>query len=178
MKAWVVHVVFAAILIGSLAANGLGADLLVESDNLEPAVLRIARSNGLVFRGYTTITSTAVVALAFAASGCPRPVLIVLLRATFDQVPIVRDAGEQGNVVRYVYIDRTWDSPHRLAVFVQRMKYAGLMTIGLTRYIPSWHLLRIESPAHCQVTDVIDWRNAWNRDYLRATRANTEVPTK
>lgn len=178
MRAWLVHVVFAAILVGSLAANGLGADLLVENGNLESAVLRVARSNGLVFRGNTTITSADPGALAFVAPGCSRPVRIVLLRATFDQEPIVRYAREQGDVVRYVYIDHTWDAPHRLAVFVQRMKYAALMAVGLTRYMPSWHLLLIESPAHCQVTDAIDWRAAWDRDYLKATEADVRAPTR
>jgi len=178
MRAWVVHVVFAAILLGSLAANGLGADLLVESGNLEPAVLRIARSNGLVFHGYATIPGTELGALTFLAAGCLRPVIIVVLLTTFDQEPIVRYAREQGDVVRYVYIDHTWDAPHRLAVFVQRMKYAVLMTVGLTRYMPSWHLLLIESPAHCQVTDTIDWRTAWDRDYLKATEADVKAPTR
>ena len=178
MRAWLVHIVFAAILMGSLAANWLGADLLVESGNLESSVLRVARSNGLVFRGNTMTTGADPSALEFMAPGCSRPVLIVLLRVTFDQEPIVRYAHQKGDTIRYVYIDHIWDAPRRLAVFVQRIKYAALMTIGLTRYMPSWHLLLIESPAHCRGIDAIDWRIAWDRDYLKAAGADIENSTK
>jgi hypothetical protein len=167
MRAWPLHVVFATILIGSLAAKERGADALTESGNIELAILNVARSHGLAFREYTTITGTDVRALVIEAPGCSRPVLVVPLLVTFDQDPIVRSAHEQGDVLRYVYIDRTWDKPDRLAVFVERMKYAALATFGLTRYEPSWHLLLVESPSHCQVADAIDWRLVWNRDYLR-----------
>jgi hypothetical protein len=105
-------------------------------------------------------------------------VLVVLFSVTFDQEPVVRSAREQGDVLRYVYIDDNWDKPRRLAVFVERVKYTALATLGVTRYVPSWHLLLIESPAHCQIVDAIDWRMVWNRDYLTATVANTGVPSR
>jgi hypothetical protein len=166
MRAWPLHLVFATILIGSLAAKERGADALSESGNIELAVLNVARSHGLAFREYTTITGTDIRALVIEAPGCSRPILVVPLFVTFDQDPIVRSARDQGDVLRYVYIDRTWDEPDRLAVFVERMKYAALATFGLTKYEPSWHLLLIESPLHCQVADAVDWRLVWNRDYI------------
>lgn len=54
-------------------------------------------------------------------------------------------------MLRYVYIDRTWDKPDHLAFFVDRMKYAVLATFGLTRYLPSWHLLRVELPPNVRL---------------------------
>jgi hypothetical protein len=181
MRGWPLHVVFATILIGSLAAKERGADALTESGNaltesgnIELAILNVARSHGLAFREYTTITGTDVRALVIEAPGCSRPVLIVPLLVTFDQDPIVRSAREPGDVLRYVYIDRTWDKPDRLAVFAERMKYAVLATFGLTRYEPSWHLLLIKSSTDCKVADAVDWRLVWNRDYLRANKADNE----
>jgi hypothetical protein len=168
MSTWPLHVVFAIILVGSLAARERAPDVLAESGALEPAIIRVARSHGLVFRESTTVTGTDVQALVFEAPDCSRPVLVVLLMMTLDQEPIVAlSAREHGDVLRYVYIDRTWEKPDRLALFVERMKYAALATFGLTRFMPSWHLLLIESPSHCRVADAIDWRLVWNREYLQ-----------
>lgn len=174
MRTWPLHVVFAIILVASLAARERATDVLAESGNLEPAIMRVALSHALTFQQYTTITGTDVRALVFEAPGCSRPVLVVSLFTTFDQEPIVLSAREHGDVLRYVYIDRAWDKPDRLAVFVERIKYAVLATLGLTRYVPSWHLLLIKSPSPCRVADAIDWRPVWNRDYLTANKADDQ----
>jgi hypothetical protein len=173
MRAWPLHIVFATILVGSLAAKERAADVLGEVDDVarEKAVLRLARSHGLVFREDVPISGD-VRALEFEAPGCLRPVLIVL-RVTFDYEPLLRSAlfrsaAEQENVLRYVYIARSWRKPDRLAFFAERMKYAALATFGLTRYMPSGYLLATDSPSDCQIVDAIDWRDVWNRDYVKA----------
>ena len=60
MRAWPLHVVFATILVGSLAAKERAADMLVDVDDLdrETAVMHVARSHGLVFREDVTIAGT------------------------------------------------------------------------------------------------------------------------
>ena len=58
------------------------------------------------------------------------------------------------------------------------MKYAALATFGLTRYVPSGHLLLVDSPLRCQTADAIDWRDVWNRDYIGTARADTEATTR
>ena len=178
MRAWPLHIVFATILVGSLAAKERAADVVVEVDNgaLEAAVTRVARSHGLAFREYLTFAGN-VPALAFEAPGCSRPVLVVL-RVTFDYEPVMQSARGQGDLLRYVYIDRSWEKPDRLAFFVDRMKYAALATFGLTRYVPSGHLLLVESPPRCQAADAIDWRNVWDRDYVGAGRTDTEATNR
>jgi hypothetical protein len=178
MRAWPLHIVFATILVGSLAAKERAADVVVEvdSDALEAAVTRVAGSHGLAFRERLTFAGN-VPALAFEAPGCSRPVLVVL-RVTFDYEPVMQSARDQGDVLRYVYIDRSWEKPDRLAFFVDRMKYAALATFGLTRYVPSGHLIVVESPPQCQAADVIDWRNVWDRDYVGATWADIEATTR
>ena len=176
MRPWPLHVVFATILVGSLAAKERAADMLVDVDDLdrETAVMRVARSQGLAFRENATVAN--LPALVFEAPGCSRPVLVVL-RISFDDEPLVQSAREQGGVLRYAYIDGTWEKPDRLAFFIQRMKYAALATFGLTRYVPSGHLLLVDSPPRCQAADAIDWRNVWNRDYVGPARADTDEAT-
>jgi hypothetical protein len=177
MRAWPLHVVFATILVGSLAAKERATDVVVDVDNdaLETAVTRVARSHGLAFREDVTVGNLS--ALVFEAPGCSQPVLVIL-RVTFDYEPVMQSAREQGDVLRYVYIDRSWEKPDRLAFFVDRMKYAALATFGLTRYVPSGHLLLVEASPQCQAADAIDWRNVWNRDYVGATRADTEATNR
>ena len=104
--------------------------------------------------------------------------LVVVLSAVIDLEPLLRSAREQGDVMRYIYIGRSWDKPDRLAVFTERMKYAALAPFGLTRYVPSQDLLLVESPSRCQAAIAVDWRNVWNRDYLTATPAPIEAATR
>src|SRR6266849_10602478 len=73
MRASPMHVVFAIILVGSLVAKDRTTDVLIESSNLEPAVMRAARSHGWALRDYTTIADTDVPALVFHAAGCAQP---------------------------------------------------------------------------------------------------------
>jgi hypothetical protein len=177
MRAWPLHIVFATMLVGSLAAKERADDVLVEFDNpdLEAAVTRIAQSHGLALREHVTVAGN-VPALAFEAPGCSEPVTVAL-RVTFDFEPFVASARDRGDVLRYVYLDRSWEEPDRLAFFIERMKYAVLATFGLTRYVPSAHLLLVDAPSHCQTVEAIDWRNVWNRDYV-AAGPGTEPATR
>jgi hypothetical protein len=89
-----------------------------------------------------------------------------------DQDALLQLADELDGMLRHVYIDRTWgQNPDRLAIYVERMKYAVLKALRLTRYVPDPRLLLVESPSQCHVADRIDWRNVWNRDYLRGAEA-------
>jgi hypothetical protein len=90
MRVWAVHTVFAAILIGSLAAQERATEVLVDSDSLEPAVLRVARSHGLDFREYRTNSGTVLRALVFEDPSCSRPVIVSLRLGTFEEesVPV------------------------------------------------------------------------------------------
>lgn len=136
MRTWTLHIVFAIILVGSLAARERTGDVLSESGDLEQAVIRVAQSHGLVFRQHTTRADASIHALIFEASRCSRPVQVTLLRGAFDQDLGARTARERGDGLRYVYIDRTWGQPDQLAFFIERMKYAALATFGLTPYVP------------------------------------------
>jgi hypothetical protein len=176
MKAWALHALFAIILVGSLVVKERSDDVLVERGNLELAVIRVARSYGLIFRGYTTISDAEIRALLFDAQGCR--VSVVLFPVTFEQEPVVRSIRGHPDVRRrYAYLDAAWDKPHRLAVFFLRTRVAALAAFGLTRYVPSWHMLVVDSPTDCQVQEAIDWRTVWNRDYLTATPADTANQT-
>ncbi len=81
-------------------------------------------------------------------------------------------APEPGYVRRYIYFDRTWDTPDPRAAYLQRMKYAVLAKFGMTEYQPSDYLLLVEAPPHCHAAETIDWRPVWSRDTLAAAQAN------
>jgi hypothetical protein len=168
MKVWAAHTIFAAILVGSLAAKERGPEAsLDDSLLLEPAVMRVARSHGLEFREYKTIDNTYLHALEFEAPGCPGPVLISLRLGSFEEESL-QSPAEAGYVRYYVYYDNKWDKPERWAVLLQRAKYEALAMFGLTEYVVSWRLLMIDAPERCEAAEAVDWRPVWNRNYLFA----------
>lgn len=179
MRAWPLHIVFAAILVGSLTIKertDLIMDSSMERSSLQAAVIRVARSHGWAFRGKSSIDDTGIPALAFAAPGCAQPVLVGLDQVSLSPSFREEDMGQLPSipdyVQRYVYIGQSWDKPNRLAVVGERIKYAALRVFGSTRYVPSRYSLLIETPRKCRVADGIDWRIAWSRDYLVVTPTN------
>jgi len=174
MRAWPLHVVFSTILLGSLAGKERAIDVLEADDaTLQTAAARIGQLQGLDFREYAKVAGNLPV-VVFEAPGCSEPVLVVA-HMFFEEEPVMHVARDRGNIVRYVYIDRVWDKPDRLARLVERMKYAALASFGLTPYVPWGHLLLVASPPRCEVAAAIDWRNMWNRDYIATVRADPEA---
>ena len=155
------RVVLASILVGSLATKDRTTDRLVDSQNLEPAVIRVAQSGGLAFRQNLTIRGTDIRALVFDAAGCSQPVLVSLLSLTFEGDPAIRAAREPGYTLRYIYIKRSWQEAPRLAVYIERVKYAALAALGITQFTPFRQVLLVESPEHCRVADDVDWQFLW-----------------
>jgi hypothetical protein len=92
MRVWPVRIVFASLLVVSLAARERADELFAE--DLEPAVIRVADSAGLAFRGKTTISGTDIPTLIFDAADCRQPLLSALLSLTFEEDPVVRSARE------------------------------------------------------------------------------------
>ena len=99
MRVWPLHLLFGALLVGSLTAQQRTADTLVEiaPKDLSAAVTRIAQAHGWSLRDHQTVYGN-VSALRFDASGCSEPV-IVALRVNFDFAPFVQSSvGEQVRV--------------------------------------------------------------------------------
>jgi hypothetical protein len=156
-----VRIVFASLLVGSVAAKDRTTDVLVESRSHEPAVIRVAQSAGLAFRQKTTITGTDIPALVFDGAGCSQPVLVALLSLTFEEEPAIRSARVPGYALRYFYIERSWQEPRRLAVYVERIKYAALAVLGFTQFTPFRQVLLVESPPNCPVANHVNWQFVW-----------------
>jgi len=174
VRAWPLHVVFSTILLGSLASKERAVDVLEAGDDtLQTAAARIGQSQGLDFREYAKIAGNLPV-VVFEAPGCSGPVLVIA-HMILDEAPVMRFVREQDDITRYVYIDRTWEKPEHLALFVERIKYAALASFGLTPYVPWGHLLLVASPPRCETAAAIDWRNMWNRDYIATVRADPEA---
>jgi hypothetical protein len=173
MRVYLVHTVFAVILLGTLLANDRAADMAIESDDIEPAAIRLARSHGLVLRGDAPATDANFRVLTFDAQSCAAPILVVLLSVTFEQEALVRSLlAKQHDVLRYVYLDRSWDMPDRFAVFVEWKKHRILSALGLTPYVATKNMLLLASPPNCHAADTIDWKVVWDRNYLAAARAD------
>ncbi len=113
--------------------------------------------------------------LVFEAPGCSQPVQVGLRLSTFEEEAFMESAPEPGYARRYIYFDRTLDTPEPRAAFIQRMKYRALAMFGLSVYAPSWYLLKVEAPANCQSAEAMDWRSIWNRDALAAAQAGAEA---
>jgi hypothetical protein len=97
---------------------------------------RVAGAQGLAFREYSTFIDTNVHAMAFEAPDCSRPVLVVVLEENLDREAVVDLGGDEGDALHYVFIDRDWEKPDHLGLFLERMKYAALQAFRLTRYVP------------------------------------------
>jgi hypothetical protein len=170
MSARLQHAAFAVILVGTLLARERAGDALQDSPFIQAAVVRVAQSRGLVFSGYKTLTDAEIQVLTFATPACAGLVFVDVLPVTFDQETLVQTAPPPDYARRYVYIDRIWAEPNRPAVVVERARQAVLAVLGLTRYVPSWHLLLVDAPLGCLAADAIDWRPVWDRHYLEVVQ--------
>lgn len=163
MKA-LLHTIFAGILVTSVVTAGRSADVLSERDDIEPAVMRIARLHGLTLQEEVPAVREPLRTLAFEAPGCEEPLLITFLHVTFEEEPLIRTIEGERSVVSYVYLDHVWNGPDRLAIFFEWKIHKTLRLLNLTRYVPSRYVLRLASPPSCRLFDTIDWRDVWKRD--------------
>ncbi len=173
------HTVFAAVLIGSLAAQERVADWFEDDASLlEPAILRIAGSHGLHLREYRTTNGIMTRTLVFDVPGCSQPVQVSLRLATFEERSLMESLPEQSYTRRYIYFDQSWDRPNPQGAFAQRMKYSALAMFGLTEYVPSRYLVLVETPKTCRAAEAVDWSSVWNRDYLAAAQDVKAAPSQ
>jgi hypothetical protein len=177
VRVWAIHAIFAAILVGSLAAKERTAAPFEDSpDLLEPVVLSVAASEGLRLLETGTASKGTPRVLVFEAPGCSHPMRVSLRLWTFEQESLLQRVPDLGYTRRYIYLDRTWDAPNPRAVFFQRMKYKWLAMFGLTEYVPSRYLLLVEAPVDCRAAETIDWRSVWSRRNLAAEVNAPAIP--
>lgn len=164
MRRWAGHAIFAALLVGSLAMKAVAGDRLMDNGDLEPAVMQLAQSRGLAFREIAGNPHDKMHALVFDAPGCATPIVIAQLDITFEQAQALH-LGALGYTLRYAYLDRKWTTPDHAGVFMARMETAALGAVGLTRLMPSWHMLAISYAPDCHAADAMDWSPVWDRDF-------------
>jgi hypothetical protein len=172
MRGLLPHTIFAGILIVSVAMAGRATDVLNENNDIEPAVIRVARSHGLTLRKEETTTKEAVRTLVFEPSGCGSPLSVTLLSVTFEEEPLVQMVRGESDVVRYIYLNHVWTAPDRLASFFEWKLHKALRLFGLTQYVPSRYMLRVASPPGCRLVDAIDWRIVWKRELAESRDAD------
>jgi hypothetical protein len=166
VKARVGHALFALILTGSVLTNTRSDDPPAEANQLAAAIIDVARSNNLSFRGQTTLANLGLATLAFDAKGCREPISIALLSIDLEQLPWLRTLNPENQTLRLIYYDRRWREPDRVSIFWEHKKQQALAVVGLTSSVPSPYLLGITAPSGCNVADTIDWRQIWDRRYL------------
>jgi hypothetical protein len=166
MKARVGHALFALILGGSVLANARPTNPPAEAEQLAAAVINVARSNDLTFRGRTTLANHLIDALTFDAKGCSEPIMVTLLSVLAEQAPLLETQNLQGRTLRFVFYDRHWRTPNRSSITWEGKKQKALAVFGLTRFAPSEYMLAIAAPSGCKAADAIDWQKVWDRRYL------------
>ena len=177
MWAWPLHVVFSAILLASLAGKERAVDVREAGDvTLQNTAARIGQSQGLDFREYVKVAGNLPV-VVFETPGCSGPVLVVA-HMFFEEESVMDFARERGDILHYIYIGRVWGKPNRLALLVERMKYAALASFGRTPSVPWGHLLLVASPPRCEIAAAVDWRNMWDRDYIAAIGADADARSR
>ncbi len=170
MRVWA-HVVFATVLVGSLASRERSAEAPIDSDDLELAALSVARAQGLVFREYRASDTDWGRTMAFGVIGCSPPLLATWRPATFEDEATAQSTLRLGYHQQFVYFDRKWSSPNRWAVSIQRMKYGLLALLGKADYATSGFVLQVEAPRDCPGAETVDWRAAWSRTGLATVQA-------
>jgi hypothetical protein len=175
MKPRLIHIVFGAILLASIAVDRQAGDVLDQNDDIAPAVIRVAQSHGLTLAEEPLATEQGARRLYFNAPDCGQPVSIAFLSVTMEEEPLMRATGRQSDVVRYAYLDRSWDAPDRFAAFFIWKEHRALLLLGLTPYVATRYMLRVSSPSGCRSIDNIDWQDVWKRpDRGIGTTANQD----
>jgi hypothetical protein len=166
VKARVGHALFALILTGSVLTNARPDDPPAEPNQLAAAIIDVARSNDLSFRGQTTLANLGLTTLAFDAKGCREPITVALLSIDLEQLPWLRTINPENQTLHIIYYARRWREPDRVSIFWEQKKQQALAVVGLTSFVPSPYLLAIMAPTGCNAADTIDWRQIWDRRYL------------
>jgi hypothetical protein len=110
MRVWAAHVVFAAVLVGSLASRERSAEAPVDDAGLEAVVLGVARSQGLGLRENRASHTGWGRTIVFGVPRCSKPLLVTWRQATFEDEAATESAPGQDYQQQYVYFDQKWDS--------------------------------------------------------------------
>ena len=166
MKARLGHALFALILTGSVLTNARPDDPPAKANQLAAAIIDVARSNNLSFRGQATLANLGLATLAFDAKGCREPISIALLSIDMEQLSWLKALTPENWTLHFIYYDRRWREPDRASIFWEQKKQQALAVVGLTSSVPSPYLLGITAPSGCNAADTIDWRQIWDRRFL------------
>jgi hypothetical protein len=176
MKARVGHTLFALILGGSILTNARPADPPADAEQMAAAVINVARSNNLIFRGRTNLANHLIDALTFDAKDCREPITVALLLLLAEQIPLLETQDLEGRTLRFIFYDRHWQMPNRASITWEREEQKALAIFGLTRFVPSQYMLAIAAASDCKAADAIDWQDVWDRRYLASLAANHAAP--
>jgi hypothetical protein len=158
------HAVFAAVLVAALAARLQAAAAPPDDASLfERGIVRVAESQG--WRLSESVERVGAPSrardLQFDAPNCPQPIKVGILMWTFEDEAFLAAEPPPDFQRRFIYFDRSWDTPRRAAVFIEGIKNRALAVVGLAEFPPSPYLMVVESPTRCSSVERVDWSPAW-----------------
>jgi hypothetical protein len=166
VRAHLGHALFALILTGSVLTNARPDDPPADPNQLAAAIIDVARSNNLSFRGQTSLANLGFTTLAFDAKGCREPISIALLSIDLEILSWLKARTPENQTLQFIYYDQRWREPDRVSIFWEQKKQQALAVVGLTSSVPSPYLLGITTPSGCNAADAIDWQQIWDRRFV------------
>jgi hypothetical protein len=104
----------------------------------------------------------------FEAPGYHGTVHVMPTSLSLEVTPLFSDVAKTGYALRFVYLDRTWFTEERMAMWGQWLKWKALSLWGLGPYVTVPTALIVAAPAGCRFVEDIDWRPVWHESRLSA----------
>lgn len=161
MRAWTTRVVFAGLLLGTLAVRIQASHEPVEHD-ARPAVAKLLASRGIAARIVPAEDGALLKAVAFDATECGGRVDVFPVRLNLQEAPLFDAAVGAGRERHIAYLNRIWEAPSRLDLRLEWLKYKAQSVFGLGTYTTNTTALLIASPKGCALTRTIDWAPFWH----------------
>ena len=92
---------------GLILTNARPADPPADAEQMAAAVINVARSNNLIFRGRTTLANHLIDALTFDAKDCREPITVALLLLLAEQIPLLEMQDLEGRTLRFIFYGST-----------------------------------------------------------------------
>ena len=172
MTAWRTRVILAVVVVASLLVRLEGL-----RDHGEPAVaVKMVEKikTVLIEHGVapleTSFDSSDVV--YFQRPNCDRASWVTPYGLASDELIYLQKAIKPGFEARYLFLDKSWDAPDRLALYYRWARNLLLAGLGASRYTTQKTAILLVEPQGCDKTAPMDWSRLWRRD--ASTSAGSE----
>jgi hypothetical protein len=106
-------------------------------------------------------------AVYFQRPECSRTSLVLPFALNSEVLLYLDKAIKPDFEPRFFYLDKSWQSYDRFAMYFEWGKNVLLGSFGGPRYITETTAIVVAEPSDCDHSASIDWRKAWGRDRRR-----------